>query len=737
MIVHNPLVRSVAIVAGTWWVVLTIAGIWMYSGVFFSLPGLVASFSYVAYGLVTAVLGVAAGAAVVIVGQVRERMVRAKSLKAAGRLGMLCTLGGMPIPVHPAMRQVQGALPDWFLAETEHGHVLVDWAKRSREKHPQHADALMALLRVFCSYRTLPASHVPGGHGGKSLVDHTMRVAARMLSEAPKFRYEGLVTRYGREPWGDAAFAFDPSDPMIPLVGVAHDIGKLQTFVTDQSGKIVSAAPKHDLVGSRMLATMDEIKALPIEDQAALHMAVSHYHHPSDYPLDVQGRIGSDRSVALMMLLIKADKWSGKEEAGQSLTPDQYAAYLRYVRELGEELSSDEEEVIRSAETAQQGAGLGGARGQSSNNTPITDERMREILLKIITNPTVVFTAMPKGNSKPVGQVCNTNYPEWAWEALAQGQPLGVEQQQQLSQYIERLVVIHEQRLRQVLAKALGLSEVKKLGDGRAAIIVHALRVLHEMGVLYTDTDGGHISPESAIYKVDMVNHKTGTSIAKWTAILLRPVADLEALAKGGIHPSLVKVVMPVWRDRMQRAHVEGVEATEPVAGEEYLHDRVVLEEDDGPDAEGDAPGGSEGDTGPEAGPPEPPDGDVDGAAEPAAPQVQTLETPRRGWAEFDAGPDDFQSFPVPGPVTAPGPVQSEEIAATAAEPDPVSQPQQPADRHSHTPEQVQSATESLIASVMPAKAAEPTTPTTRAQRFAEDLKKARSKPGLDRYKKP
>lgn len=735
MVVHNPLVRSVAIVAGTWWVILTVAGIWMYSGVFFSLPGLVSSFSYVAYGLLTAILGVAAGVAVVIVAQVRERMTRAKALKAAGRLGMLCTLGGMPIPVHPAMRQVQGPLPDWFLQETEHGKILVDWAERSRQKHPQHAQALMALLRVFCSYRALPASHVPGGHGGKTLVDHTMRVAARMLKEAPKFKYEGLVTRYGREPWGDAAFTFDPDDPMIPIVGVAHDIGKLQTFVTDSSGKIVSAAPKHDLVGSRMLATMDEIKALPIADQAALHMAVSHYHHPSDYPLDAQGRIASDRSVALMMLLIKADKWSGKEEAGQSLTPDQYAAYLRYVRELGEELSIDEEEVIRSAETAQQAAGPAGARSHTHSSTPITDERMREILLKIITNPTVVFTAMPKGNSKPVGQVCNTNYPQWAWEALAQGQPLGVEQQQQLAQYIERLVVIHEQRLRQVLAKALGLSEVKKLGDGRAAIIVHALRVLHEMGVLYTDTDGGHISPESAIYKVDLVNHKTGASIAKWTAILLRPVAGLEVLAKGGIHPSLVKVVMPVWRDRMQRAHVDGVEATEPVADEEYLHDRVVLEEEDSSDAEVDEPDGSEPDTVPEIGSSGTAVGEA-GAAEPASPQVQAVEAPRRGWAEFDAGPDDFRSFPVQGPVAAPDAVRSAESVATVVEPEPVVQSQQPADRHSHTPEQVQSATESLIASVMPAKAAEPTTPTSRAQRFAEDLRKARSKPGLDRYKK-
>lgn len=736
MVVHNPLVRSVAIVAGTWWVILTVAGIWMYSGVFFSLPGLVASFSYVAYGLLTAILGVAAGVAVVIVAQVRERMARAKALKAAGRLGMLCTLGGMPIPVHPAMRQVQGPLPDWFLQETEHGKILVDWVERSRQKHPQHAQALMALLRVFCSYRVLPASHVPGGHGGKTLVDHTMRVAARMLKEAPKFKYEGLVTRYGREPWGDAAFTFDPDDPMIPIVGVAHDIGKLQTFVTDSSGKIVSAAPKHDLVGSRMLATMDEIKALPIADQAALHMAVSHYHHPSDYPLDAQGRIASDRSVALMMLLIKADKWSGKEEAGQSLTPDQYAAYLRYVRELGEELSSDEEEVIRSAETAQQAAGPAGARNHTHSSTPITDERMREILLKIITNPTVVFTAMPKGNSKPVGQVCNTNYPEWAWEALAQGQPLGVEQQQQLSQYIERLVVIHEQRLRQVLAKALGLSEVKKLGDGRAAIIVHALRVLHEMGVLYTDTDGGHISPESAIYKVDLVNHKTGASIAKWTAILLRPVADLEALAKGGIHPSLVKVVMPVWRDRVQRAQVDGVEVTEPGAGEEYLHDRVVLD-DEGDADEGDEPVSATASSAdqdvaaPEA------LSDAVTVPEPAASHGQTVETPRRGWAEFDAGPDDFRSFPTPDSAAAPDPVQSDDSGTAPADPTPASQPQQPTDRHSHTPEQVQSATESLIASVMPANPAEPTTPTSRAKRFAEDLKRARSKPGLDRYKKP
>ena len=349
MVVQNPLIRSVAIVAATWWVLLTAWAVWHFRGVFFTLTGITASISYTVMGLLAALTGAAAGASFIVVRQIVERMRRARNLRAEGRIGMLCSLGDMPIGTHSKLQPSSAVIPEWFVREAEFGGEVLAWVRAHAETHPQHARAAATLIKVLCAHRELPASHIPSGHGGKSLLDHTMRVASRMLRAAPSFRYEGLVTRYGTEPWGDPAYTFDPSDPLIPLVGIAHDIGKLATFQVQPDGSIV-AAPKHDLVGSRMLATLDEIKALPVADQAALHLAVSHYHHPASFPLNMQGRIGNDRAVALMMLLIKADKWAGKEEAGAALTPDQYAAYLRYVRDLGEELSVEEDAVIEESQ---------------------------------------------------------------------------------------------------------------------------------------------------------------------------------------------------------------------------------------------------------------------------------------------------------------------------------------------------------------------------------------------------
>ena len=66
------------------------------------------------------------------------------------------------------------------------------------------------------------------------------------------------------------------------------------------------------------------------------------------------------------------------------------------------------------------------------------------------------------------------------------------------------------------------------------------------MGVLFTDADGGHLSPESALYRVALVRNDNGREIAQWGAILLRPQGPLTALATGGLHPSLVKILRPI-----------------------------------------------------------------------------------------------------------------------------------------------------------------------------------------------
>ena len=570
MVVHNPLIKSVAVVAVFWWLVLTGWAVSTHSDLFLTAKGIAASVRYSVLALAGLGVGVAMGVALAIWRKLAQRLDRDANLVGQGRLGMLCTLGDMPVQTEQGL-QVDGPVPEWFWdkATIPYGPQLKAWVQANQTAHPHHVQALLAIIKVFCQYPDLAASHVPNGHGGKSLVDHSARVAGLALEEARTFKYQGLVTKYGNEPWGDPGYTFDPTDPLIPVVALGHDIGKLITFQVDKNGRVLSSRPHHDSIGSRLLATMEEVKALPAADQSVLHKSISFYHHPSAYPLNFEGRIGDDRAVAIMMLLIKADKRAGKEEAGKSLSSSDYAKYLRYMADLGQEMDSDELAVMKADAESPTGPRSIGARA-------ITDEEMKAALLTVLTNPMLILTSNPAGMDAKaaIGQVNNTNYPQWAWDWKASKQEFDVDAANRLAESIERLVVLNEQKFRQALQKRLGLSTASKLGDGRYTITIHALRVLFQMGLLYTETENGFLSPESALYNAEILRNTDGSVLAAWrSAILLRPVADLDGYAKGPLHPSLVRVARPVWKDRLTR----GDSGVSDIGTVEYAEDEVGL----------------------------------------------------------------------------------------------------------------------------------------------------------------
>lgn len=547
MVIHNPLTRSVFIVAAVWWLAFTAYAITTHGHFFFSIAGIGAALQFTTVSLVGWLVGTLLGVGIVVYKKINARIERHQLLKGNGRLGMMCTLGNMPVETGYFLK-IRGGIPEWFFDEShvEYGPALKKWLDTEGQSYPQHAIALVACIKALCQFPDLPASHVKNGHGGRTLVDHSARVAALALKEARGFQYAGLVTKYGKEPPGDPGYTFDSEDPLIPLIAFAHDLGKLQTFMLDSNGNVVGSHRGHDAIGSRMLATMEEIKALPSDDQAAIHRAISFYHHPSAYPMDAEGHIGDDRSVALMMLLIKADKRAGKEEAGESLSPDEYAAYLSYMQDLGEELDDEEQKILS-------GSGDGAAVKTRVGGRAISDDEMKAVLLKMLLDPIQILDHLPKGKEyqAAIGQVGNTSYPQWAWDWMASGQDLDDDGRQRLAASIQRLIAINEPTFRMALKKRLGLTEIRKKGDGRYLITIQALRVLQQMGVLYTEADDGFISAESAYYVVNHQHQGDGRSLAEWKAtILLKPVGPLERYATGNIHPSLIKVVRPLWKDR-------------------------------------------------------------------------------------------------------------------------------------------------------------------------------------------
>lgn len=568
MVVTNPLARSAATVGIFWWAVLTGTAFWNWPTVFLSSEGssLILWFFFKSIRLlVCASLG---AVLVVVLWHAMRFALTKKDLRAGAMRGMSCTVGDPPIARSTLPRA--RVIPAWFsdAEQIEYGQTLMAWMKQASGRHPAHVELMQALIRTLCMFSQLPASHIARGHGGKSLVDHSARVAGMALRLAPSFRYDGLKTKYGSTPRRDAGFQFDGGDPLIPLIGFAHDLGKIGTFTLDRKGRVTGSRPGHDKVGARLLALMDETYGLPPADRSALFRAIANYHHPSDYPLTQDGRLDDDRTVALMMLLIQADKAAGKHEGNHYLPPAEYAAFLEKMRDMGEELDQEQLELIEkvtgsSAVGAVTGAGSGpSAKVAGGKESTITDEQMAAALMRLLVEPGVI-ARHTKGVDVAlmVGQLNTCDLPQWAWDIREAGEELDATQSHELGQYLHRRILISEPKLRSKLAQVFGVAQPMRLGDGRYLLTVRALRVLHQMGLLDTAWQGGFISVESALFEVSFLNRNTRSRIAGWKAILLLPNGPFASWQSGAEHDSYFRIDRPMWKDR--RARTSGAPGAE------------------------------------------------------------------------------------------------------------------------------------------------------------------------------
>ena len=200
--------------------------------------------------------------------------------------------------------------------------------------YPLHANAMLNCLNLMAQQPLCPAYHglkvendsnenenpayTPFIHGNTTLIEHSMQVCMHGLELAHGFVYQGIRGEYNKIAKRNDSFELPASDPMIPLICLAHDMGKLITFKRGESGKVIRVQGLHGQVGARALAQSHFIKTLSMEDQSALIKVLQFYHHPLDFTLDMDAKIESDRQAALMMLLIKADHRSSTQESRQA-----------------------------------------------------------------------------------------------------------------------------------------------------------------------------------------------------------------------------------------------------------------------------------------------------------------------------------------------------------------------------------------------------------------------------------
>ena len=236
-----------------------------------------------------------------------------------------------------------------------------------------HVAVFDKVLRTLLHIPDLLTTYEREGHGrhngvgGRTLLQHSLLVCQKCIDIAPNTRFDGI---HGRERVerklkdGQIAVYYRQTaeimfgvrqrviesfagDPLVPLIGLAHDIGKVECYEWQPGEKEpYGLRPNHDLVGAHILSRIPEAWDLPSrrigntlveDDREILIGAIAFYHHPSEQPMDwIPGvkpgqmvpQIRSDRMIGLMELLIRADRMTGAIENNADPQEVQDAAVL-------------------------------------------------------------------------------------------------------------------------------------------------------------------------------------------------------------------------------------------------------------------------------------------------------------------------------------------------------------------------------------------------------------------------
>lgn len=200
---------------------------------------------------------------------------------------------------------------------------IEDFVELYKITHPAHVNLLTALLRVFSHPEH---SWLPAGidrHKGRSLFQHSLLVCAVGINESKSFEPQPASAR--RLAPVDPKYQPNKTDPLIGILCLAHDLGKISSFKV-QDGQVVSIMPNHDTMGARLITLIPEYwdPRISTEDRRIIQAVMAFYHHPSEIPVQKNSdntgfpRVISDRQHYLLDLLIHADLMAGGIENGKS-----------------------------------------------------------------------------------------------------------------------------------------------------------------------------------------------------------------------------------------------------------------------------------------------------------------------------------------------------------------------------------------------------------------------------------
>lgn len=453
---NNKLPLRIARVTLFWWVLLTIVE-------FGDNPlGVLSYLATEDFDWRTSLLVIlASSATVAAVILVRRELARSR-IQPTALLGIECSIGEVPTSFNalPRIRDPQKerlALPP----------ALDMWMAQAKATWPAHHNLLLAVWDTYCAHKHYPASHRRGGHASRLLHEHCAAVAVKALELAPGFEYSGVYVKARRRKTfkvldkKDPGYKLLPQDPLIAVIGMAHDIGKLLVYRVSAKGDIVANAEEagntshdddkgvvHDVLAPRLLSRMPEYWELPDHDREALSVALAHYHHPSDFPIDKYGLPVDDRAAALMGILVAADRAVGVEETGVSASQDQEV----------DDYDADQ---------------------------------VWEALVSVLCEP---------------GRINGTGDPE-------------KDASVRIGQKHEGKIFIREHDLRNLVLKKLG--ETISSGPDRYKITCAILAALYDRGLLYAEHRSASFSPHLPMYSVGLYHGKTTKHITDFAPAIV------------------------------------------------------------------------------------------------------------------------------------------------------------------------------------------------------------------------
>ena len=218
----KSLLGAAATVVASWWSILTFIAL---------LSGQAPSDLFAATGSVLLVVaaGALSGCVCVVLWIYIERTERRYGLMAEDVRGLVSSIGPVPMLLQPPPEAA--SLPS-FQAPDVPDDFYVRWLAHFDRTHPKHTALMRRMMRVMQAHRQLPASPVEGGHGGRTLLQHSLLCGYLMHDLARDFKYEGARSKNTARlllPLVDPNYQFNPEDPLCVLIGIAHDLGKIES----------------------------------------------------------------------------------------------------------------------------------------------------------------------------------------------------------------------------------------------------------------------------------------------------------------------------------------------------------------------------------------------------------------------------------------------------------------------------------------------------------------------------